>query len=346
MKNKRSSNITILLFCTGLVFLLLFLTTLVSSWIILFCVNSGIITEHPDTPLIPFLTQTGMVSILTGMALAPVLCFLLLRPIRQLIRAIHAVAEGNFQTKIRFRHLKSLQELADSFNQMTSELSGTEMLRSDFIQNFSHELKTPIMSISGFAKLLKKGNVHDKDRDEYLDIIIAECKRLTDLSSNILELSRAESISILTGVVPCQVSEQIRESILQLQQKWEEKEITFHLQLEDCQVPGRPDLLKQVWVNLIDNAVKFSSPGGNISIQAAKEHGVFRFRIQDQGPGMDRQTLDKIFQRFYQGDCSRAAEGNGLGLPLVRQILKLHHGAVRADSQPGKGSLFEVTLPG
>lgn len=228
---------------------------------------------------------------------------------------------------------------------VNARLSGIEMLRSDFINNFSHEFKTPIVSVMGFAKLLKKRNISEDERAEYLDIIISECERLSDLASNVLNLSKAESICALSDTAPFPVSEQIRESILQLEQKWEKKGIGFDLSLEDCQLTGRADLLKQVWVNLIDNAVKFSSSGGKIEIRTRQKDSVFYFQISDNGIGMDAQTQEKIFDRFYQGDISHSTEGNGLGLSLVKKIISLHRGTIRVSSEPGRGSIFTITLP-
>lgn len=345
MNTKKRSNAPIILFCTGLIFILLFLTTLISNWIIIMGVRAGLITGRPGTPLFPFLIQTGIVSILIGVLLTLVLSHFPLRPLGELMDGIHAVAGGDFHTKIHLKHPKAFRDLSESFNQMTDELAGIELLRSDFINNFSHEFKTPIASILGFARLLKKETVSEKKRAQYLDIIISECRRLSALSSNVLSLSKVESISVLADVAACPAAEQIREAILQLEQKWEKKEIEFDLHLADCRIHANPDLLKQVWVNLIDNAVKFSPPGGVISIRAGRECGSFFFRITDQGAGMDPGTQEKIFDRFFQGDLSHATEGNGLGLCLVKKIVSLHRGAVHVSSRPGEGSTFTVTLP-
>lgn len=342
---KKRSNTPVILFCTGLVFILLFLTMLISNAIVITGVNAGLITGRPGTPLIPFLIQTGIVSILIGVILTLTLSYFPLRPISRLIHAIHAVADGDFHTKINIKHPREFRELSESFNQMTDELSSIEMLRSDFINNFSHEFKTPIVSIMGFAKLLKKDNISDEERSGYLDIIISECKRLSDLSTNVLNLSKVESISVLSDTDPFPVSEQIREAILQLEQKWAKKEIGFDLHLKDCKLTGRADLLKQVWVNLIDNAVKFSPPGSKIKIQTYQKDSFFYFQICDSGIGMDTQTQEKIFDRFYQGDLSHSTEGNGLGLSLVQKIVALHHGTIQVNSEPGRGSRFTVTLP-
>lgn len=342
---KKNSNAPIILFCTGLVFILLFLTMLISNTIVIMSVNAGLITGRPGTPLIPFLIQTGIVSIFIGVILTLTLSYFPLRPLSQLIHAIHAVADGDFHTKINMKHPKEFRELSESFNQMTDELSSIEMLRSDFINNFSHEFKTPIVSIMGFARLLKKKNISEKERSEYLDIIISECKRLSDLSSNVLNLSKVESISVLADTAPFPVSEQIREAILQLEQKWNKKEIEFDLHLKDCKLIGRADLLKQVWVNLIDNAVKFSSSGEKIEIRTYEKDSFFHFQICDSGIGMDAQTQKRIFDRFYQGDISHSTEGNGLGLSLVKKIVTLHHGTIQVNSELGRGSIFTITLP-
>lgn len=342
---RKNSNIRIILFCTGLVFILLCLTMLISNTVVIMGINAGLIKGRPRTPLISFLIQTGIVSILIGVILTLTLSYFPLRPVSQLIHAIHAVADGNFHTKINMKHPREFRELSESFNQMTDELSSIEMLRSDFINNFSHEFKTPIVSIMGFAQLLKKGNISEEERSEYLDIIISECKRLSDLSTNVLNLSKVESISMLSDTAPFPVSEQIREAILQLEQKWEKKEIEFDLHLKDCKLTGRADLLKQVWVNLIDNAVKFSSSGGKIEIRTYQKDSFFYFQICDNGIGMDAQTQEQIFDRFYQGDLSHSTEGNGLGLSLVQKIILLHHGTIQVNSEPGKGSIFTIALP-
>lgn len=290
MKTTGKLNIRLILFSTGLIFILLLLTMLITNWIIIISVNAGLISGRSDTPLLLFLVQTGIISICIGVILTLTFSHFPLRPISQLIHAIHSVADGNFNTKINLKHPKEFQELSDSFNQMTDELAGIEMLRSDFINSFSHEFKTPIVSIMGFAKLLKNKDLSEDKRTEYLDIIISESKRLSDLSSNVLNLSKVESMNVLTGTVHYNVAEQIRESILQLERKWEKKQIRFDIALEETMITGRIDLLKQIWVNLIDNAVKFSSPNGKISIRTTQKNHSFIFEISDNGIGMDEQT--------------------------------------------------------
>ena len=196
---------------TGLVFLLLVLTTIISNTILFICIKSRVFNMKPESRLLPFLIQAGIISILTGTLLSLILSRFPMRSVQKLIRAIHHVAEGNFDTKIDLKHPKEFRELSDCFNQMTDELAGIEILRSDFINNFSHEFRTPIMSVLGFAKLIKRGNLSEVERDEYLDIIISESRRLSELSSQVLNLSKVESLTLLTDLTAYNAGEQVRE---------------------------------------------------------------------------------------------------------------------------------------
>ena len=346
VKHRVTPELRIMLASTGLIFILLLLTMVISNSLVMLGIRFGVITaRRPGSPLLPFLIQSGIISICTGTVLTLIFGHLPLRPLNQLIRAIHDVAGGNFQTKIDLRHPKEFRDLSESFNQMTDELAGIEMLRSDFINNFSHEFRTPIMSILGFAGLLKKEDLSEDRKKEYLDIIISECRRLSELSDNVLNLSKVESLTLLTDTEEFNAGEQVRESILMLEQKWNKKKISFDLEIEEVILTGNRSLLRQVWVNLIDNAVKFSPEGSSVSISVNKNGENFVFTIKDHGPGMDAGTCERIFDKFYQGDTSHATEGNGLGLSLVRRIVSLHRGTVAVKSQTGKGSIFIVTLP-
>lgn len=345
MKKKSNFQTTIVLISTGIVFILLTLTMFISNTVIMLLSRHGLISHPPGPSLLPLLIQSGFISILTGTILTLCIGHLPLRPIHTLIRAIHSVSEGNFQTKIHLEHPREFRELSQCFNQMTEELAGIEMLRSDFINNFSHEFKTPMVSILGFAKLLKKGNLSPEEQEEYLNIIIEEAGRLTDLSTNVLNLSKVESISLLTDFSAFNIGEQIRECVVLLESKWEKRELSFNLELEELQVNGNEPLLKQVWMNLLDNAIKFSPEKSAIRLFAQADPTSVKISVQDSGCGMDEATQRSIFDKFYQGDPSHYAEGNGLGLPLVQKIVSLHHGTIDVTSRPGQGSTFTVTLP-
>lgn len=187
-------------------------------------------------------------------------------------------------------HPKESQKLSQCFNQMTEELAGTQLLRADFVRNFSHEFKTPIVSILGVAKLLKNQELEPAQSQEYLDIIIEESQRLSQLSATILNLSKVESLSLLTDKTVCCLSEQIREAILLLEHKWVKKQIEFEIHMEEMDITANASLLKQVWVNLLDNAVKFSPAGESVFVTLQKEGGDAVFAVRDNGPGMDEKT--------------------------------------------------------
>lgn len=346
MKRELKFPTNIVLLSTGIIFILLTITMFISNAIVIFLLKHGIM-DRPPYPgsLFPFLLQTGVISILIGTILTLCIGHFPLRPLYTLMQAIHSVSDGNFHTKIYLEHPKEFRELSRCFNQMTEELAGIEMLRSDFINNFSHEFKTSMVSILGFAKLLKKGNLNASEKAEYLDIIIDEAKRLTELSANILNLSKVESMSLLTDSTTFNAGEQIRECVVLLEKKWTEKDISFDLHLLEQKMDGNEQLLKQVWTNLIDNAIKFSPAKSEIVLSMDKHSDTFTVTITDYGCGIDEKTQHYIFDKFYQGDTSHSSEGNGLGLALVKKIIELHHGTITVNSQPLQGSSFTVTLP-
>ena len=345
MRKHTGVRIKITLLTTSFVFILLVLTMFASNAIIIFAIKKGWITAQPGVPHIPFLLQSGIISIVIGTTLSFFMSHLPLRPLHTLIRAIHEVSAGNYDVKIHLEHPKEFQELSECFNQMTEELAGIEMFRSDFINNFSHEFKTPIVSILGFAKLLKSQKLNACQSKEYLDIIIEESKRLSELSTTVLTLSKVESLTLLTNKTVYSLSEQIRESILLLESKWSKKQIHFDIDMEEVVIKANEQLLKQVWMNLLDNAIKFSPAAGCIAITLHLNNENIIFAVKDQGAGMDGRIKKYIFDKFYQGDPSHHTEGNGLGLPLVKKILELHKGEISVRSQPGKGSDFIITIP-
>jgi signal transduction histidine kinase len=285
-------------------------------------------------------------SIVLGSVIAAFFSKKALQPIRRIIKATNEVASGNFNVIVESKGIQELEdELSQSFNRMTKELSSIETLRSDFISSFSHEFKTPIVSIRGFAKLLREGGLTDEERDEYLEIIFTESERLAKLSTNILNLSKYEAIETITDKSSFRLDEQIRRAILMSAPKWEEKSINIDIQMDNATFSGDADLTQQIWINLLDNAIKFSKPEGNISITLMDLDSSISFAIQDDGMGMDEETKARIFDKFYQGDKSHAQDGNGLGLPMVKRVAELHGGKITVDGIIGNGSVFTVVLP-
>ncbi|MGR7911421.1 HAMP domain-containing sensor histidine kinase [Lysinibacillus capsici] len=298
-------------------------------------------TGFPFFPLFAF----SFFCILLGTALTIFFSKKALNPLRQVIDAIHQVANGEFTTKVDVKGVVELEELSTSFNKMTKELANIETLRSDFINNFSHELKTPIVSIRGFAKLLKNQNLTQDEREEYLDIILIESERLASLSTNLLTLSKYENLDIIPEKVPFRLDEQIRRTIVILEPKWSAKQLTMEVELESLFYHGNADLMAHIWLNLIDNAIKFSLPEGTIFVRLTKTNEGIQFSVKDQGIGMDEETIQRIFEKFYQGDSSHSSLGYGIGLALVARLVKLCEGSITIHSKPDKGSIFTAVLP-
>lgn len=292
-------------------------------------------------PMVAFL----LLCIFLGTALTGFLSKKALDPIRRVIDATHKIAEGNFDVQIDIKGIRELEELSKSFNKMARELNSIETLRADFVNNFSHEFKTPIVSLRGFAKLLKEGNLSEEEKQEYLNIIINESERLAKLSNNVLSLAKYDNIKIITNRTTFQLDEQIRRVILMTEQKWASKDITMNIEMEEIYFNGNGDLSEQIWLNLIENAIKFSQNYSEIFIRLSNSEGFVRFIIEDKGEGMDEKTKLHIFDKFYQGDRSHSKSGNGLGLSIVKRIIDLYGGTIEVNSEIGKGSIFIVKLP-
>ena len=267
-----------------------------------------------------------------------------LRPLRNLTEATKKVAAGNFKVTVEAKGSREINQLATSFNEMTKELASVETLRSDFINSISHEFKTPIVSIRGFARRLKKNILTDRQREEYLDIIIAETDRLTRLSSNVLLLSKLESSDRVTEKAVYRLDEQIRRAILILDPLLEKKHLALDVNLEPVQVIANEEMMSHVWINILENAIKFSPEGGAVKVSLYSNGRRATASVSDSGMGMDEDTKKHVFDKFYQGDQSRNTDGNGLGLSLVKRILELSDGRVTIDSAPGKGTCLAVSL--
>ncbi len=273
-------------------------------------------------------------------------------PLVHLTRATRQVAKGNFDIQVRLpqSHLGSgireIAQLADDFNRMARELKGVEYLRRDFTSNLSHELKSPVASIRGYARLLQMEGLSPQQRQEYVSAIAAESQRLGSLSDNLLRLTRLEGQAPVLALEKFSLDEQLRRCVTSLYPQIQKKEQRIEADLPRVMIVGDRELLNQVWQNLLDNAIKFSPPGARLGLSLSKaKGGQVQVRVCDDGPGMDQATCQKIFEKFFQGDPSRHMGGNGLGLPLVKRILDLCGGGIQVDSQPGQGSCFTVTLP-
>jgi len=269
----------------------------------------------------------------------------MLKPILKLTAATQKVANGDFSVSVDIKKNDEIGILIKNFNRMAKELGNMEYLQKDFMRNVSHEFKTPIASIQGFAKLLQNESLSREDQLEFSGIILEETERLSKLSSNILRLSKLEHQNELTSKKEFLLDEQIRSAIVLLEPKWSQKSLDLIVEMEKTGYFGDEELLQQVWVNLIENAIKFSHQGGSISISLAHMENHVEVEIADNGMGMDEETKQRIFERFYQGNASHSMEGSGLGLSIVKRILDLSNGEIQVKSSLNQGTVFLVKLP-
>lgn len=288
---------------------------------------------------------TSLITLILGLILFHWLSRRAFRPVQALQNAIQEVAKGNFDVIVpEPRRKGELGKVIQSFNKMAHELSQTEMLRSDFVSNVSHEFKTPLASIAGYTTLLKGSGLNEQQM-EYASVIVEETNRLSQLTENVLRLTKLENQDVQMKEKRFFIDEQLRQCLVSLQSKWVEKEIQLDIQLDRAEYVGDEELLWQVWTNLLGNAFKFSRQGGMVWVRCYRKESSVQVTIGDRGIGMDDKTQKRIFEKFYQGDASHSEHGNGLGLALVQEILTLCGGTIQVESQLDKGTVFTVDLP-
>ena len=264
-------------------------------------------------------------------------------PILKLRSAMGRVTCGDFDVQLNTDHVfPEIRQINQDFNAMTKELSSTEILKTEFISNVSHEFKTPINAIEGYATLLQ--GAEPEEQETYIRKILFNTHRLSKLVGNILLLSKVDNQGIRIHVNTYRLDEQIRQCLLALEPRWTEAENEFEVDLESIEYTGNENILIHVWNNLLENAIKYGPQGGLITMKLRKRANTIAFTIDDQGPGIPEEALPHIFDRFYQADSSRKAEGNGLGLALVKQILSVSGGTISAENLPERGTRFTVQL--
>lgn len=258
---------------------------------------------------------------------------------------LRRVAAGDFSVRMKPEEGKPLENAYADFNKMVEELQSVQTLREDFINNFSHEFKTPITAVKGFAELLMEPGTTEEERGEYLRIIRDESSRLAELTNSTFLLSRLESQRVIPDRRPFFLDEQLRRCVILLAGSWEEKRMEPSLELEPIQYNGNEDLTQQVWLNLLSNAIRHTPPGGEIGVSLHAEGGGLAVRVWDTGEGMSPEVLAHIFDKYYQGDSSKKSQSLGLGLSIVHRITELCGGRIEVESEPGQGSSFTVYLP-
>lgn len=269
----------------------------------------------------------------------------IVNPIKKITDATKKVASGDFTIELETKRNDEIGELTHNFNKMVKELNSIECLQKDFINNVSHEIKTPISSIQGFAKLLEADNLSKEERKEYAEIIKEESDRLLYLSTNILKLAKLENQERIMNKTKFNIAEQIRRTISVLEPKWKEKNIKFNVSLKEQEFWGEKDLMYQVWMNIIENSIKFSKQDGQIDVKMKTNQDSIIVEIKDYGIGMEEEEAKKIFDRFYQIDKSHTKPGAGLGMTIAKRIVELSGGKIEVTSKLNESTTFIVTLP-
>ena len=341
MKSKLSLKITFLF--SILVFFILTITMAIVGFIAMILINLGILDSQNLTfVLIIF----GFVSILIGTFLSKSIGKRPIGTIIEINEATKEVAKGNFNIELNETiRASELREMAHNFNAMIKELASTEMFRKDFIENVSHEFKTPLSAIEGYVTLLQKKGLSEEKRMEYTERILFNTKRLSTLTGNILLLSRLENQEFMIEKETYLLDEQLRETVLMFESQWSAKNLEFDIDLDSINFYGNKELLAQVWQNLLSNAIKFVSENGRIRVLLRQRKTDTEISIVDNGIGMSKEVAERVYEKFYQGDTSRASHGNGLGLALAKRIVDLHNGSISVSSKECKGTAFTVILP-
>ena len=295
---------------------------------------------------LPSVVWMLIISIPLGTAINTLTSRYFTTPITRLNHAMRTVAEGDFTVRLNAPGgIREMRESFDNFNIMAHALGTTETLQTDFISNVSHEFKTPINAIEGYAMLLQDDTQSAEEKQECVDKILFNTRRLSELVGNILLLSKVDNQGIQGAGKSYRLDEQLRQAVVMLERKWTEKNIEPDIDLDPAVYVGNESLMLHVWTNLIDNAIKFDRSGGQLKLRLKKEDQRLIVTVEDDGPGIPKEKQAHVFDRFYQVDGSHRGEGNGLGLALVKTILHSCGGEIALQSEEGAGCRFTVTLP-
>ena len=294
---------------------------------------------------IPPIVYLLVISLVVGILVTGFLSRLFFNPIKRLRLAMDKVAKGDFTIQLQSKSTsREIKQIYSGFNLMTQELRSTEVLQTDFVSNVSHEFKTPLGAIEGYATLLQDCENLTPQQQAYVEKIVFNTKRLSSLTGSILLLSKLENQQIPTGHTAFSLDEQIRQTIVAMEPAWSGKDIELDVEMDAVEYFGNEALMRHVWSNLLSNAIKFSPEAGIIRITLTRQNKQLIFRIRDHGPGISDEARKHIFNRFYQADSSHKQEGNGLGLALVDKILNLEKGNISVENCLGGGCEFTVTL--
>ncbi len=346
MKNYFSKSIrvkgiiyAIIILCAACI--ISFLITTFGFWI---SIKLGIVTEYTHASMGIF----SLISLILCAVIGSLLLFLALnritKPIIHISNCAQKVASGDFSARVNHSGKDEIGTLSANFNSMVDGLSKMEYLRKDFMSSVSHEFKTPIAAIQGFAELICDDNLTTAERLEYSRILKEETTRLSKLCSNMLRLSGLDSGTVALRPTHFALDEQLRKVIVLLADLWLEKDLTIDTDLKKIDFYGDEELLHQVWLNLLDNAIKFSGKSGIVSVSCIKSSDLVVICINNMGKIIDEQNKQRVFEKFYQCDKSHSQSGNGLGLSIVKRIVDISGGEISFESNAQNGTTFEVKM--
>lgn len=344
IKQKRTMRV----WFSTIVFVLFAITGATTA--IIFFVLYGILAFQ-EIYLNAFLLIAAMTisSIAIGAVLATLAPKFTFNRLTRISEGMREIAKGNFKTRVpendKEGALSEFGELERTFNSMAADLDGIEIFRNDFINNFSHEFKTPIVSLRGFARRLQSEDITEEQRREYIDIIVSESERLANMATNVLLLSKLENQQIVSEKSVYYLDEQIRKCILLLEREWSAKDIELDIELDETEICFNEEMLSHVWINLLSNAIKFTAAGGKVGCRLCRTDEGVVCTVSDNGIGMSEQTKARVFEKFFQGDPSHSTLGNGIGLNIAHRIVVLAGGEIDVETAEGEGSAFTVTLP-
>ncbi len=341
----KSKPHTLWFFFVVVVFAILLATSFIIFLMALGAIHSGLYFTPRRSPLLGIFLLL-LVSLIVGTIISIVIGRSIIRPITWLSQTTERVAGGDFTVFLpENNRVREIRDMTVNLNKMVRDLGGIETLRNDFIASVSHEFRTPLGAIEGYATLLQRDALTKAETMEYTTAIIESTRQLSTLAGNILKISKLENQGIVVEKARFRLDEQIRDAFLFLEPRWSAKGLELDIELEDVPYYGSEELLRQVWLNLIENAIKFTPEGGTIGARLTQAGDRVVVSVSDSGIGMSEEARGRMFEKFYQADTARSKEGNGLGLTLVRRIVDLLGCEISVDSVPGAGTTITVTLP-
>lgn len=342
-KSKIIKSRKLWIIFTFLTFSVMSVSVMVTSFCLLLAYDRGLLNPRFGTSaFVPF----SVTSIAVATVLSMFVSRAMLYPVRDFSDAAKRISKGDFSKKLNeYNLIEEIASASKNFNLMMSELEKLEGFRSEFAASVSHEFKTPLGKIKGYAELLREGDLSEKERENYINQIIYGVDKLNAMSEKMLSLARFENQQIVSNKTKFSLDEQLRQCFLVYETRWSEKEIEPSFELCELDYFGDSNLLSHIWTNLFDNAIKFTKKGGNINIELKKEKNNAVVTVFNSGDGIKEECISHIFEKFYQVDPSRNDKGSGLGLSLVKRIVELCSGEISVKSELGVGTEFKVSLP-